>query len=116
MSQQAQIVSSGSEGFSHPQQLLLSSTLSRNPTANKASCLSPIGSLVRKNLFISTNIDVSLMLPRLHWIVSWGTVRRNKLICWGYICQDFLAREFVKVIVKRMEPGVRIVLLRGCIG
>ena len=62
-SQQAQIVSSGSEGFSHPQQPLLSSTLSRNPTANKTSRLSPVGSSVRKNLFISTNIDVRRPQP-----------------------------------------------------
>ena len=62
MSQQAQNVSSGGEGFSHPQQPLLSSTLSRNP-ANKGSRLSPVGSSVRKNLFISTNIDVRRPQP-----------------------------------------------------
>ena len=48
-----------SDGFSHPQQPLLSSTLSRNPsTTSKAGRISPIGSSVRKNLFISTNIDI----------------------------------------------------------
>ena len=53
-----------SDGFSHPQQPLLSSTLSRNPpTTSKAGRISPIGSSVRKNLFISTNIDIRRPQP-----------------------------------------------------
>jgi len=56
LSQPAQNASS--EGFSYPQQPLLSSTLSRNPPGNKGNNrMSPVGSSVRKNLFLSTNID-----------------------------------------------------------
>ena len=53
-----------SDGFSHPLQLLLSSTLSRNPsTTSRAGQISPIGSSVRKNLFISTNMDIRRPQP-----------------------------------------------------
>ena len=52
------------DGFSHPQQPLLSSTLNRNqPTTSRAGRISPIGSSVRKNLFISTNIDIRRPQP-----------------------------------------------------
>ena len=62
-SQQAQNVSGGSDGFSQPQQPLLSSTLSRNPSAGKTGRVSPVGSSVRKNLFLSTNFDVRRPQP-----------------------------------------------------
>ena len=52
------------DGFSHPQQPLLSSTLSRNlPTTSRAGRISPIGLSVRKNLFISTNMDIRCPQP-----------------------------------------------------
>ena len=60
-SQQQSIIN---DGFSHPQQPILSSTLSRNPpTSSRAGRISPIGSSVRKNLFISTNMDIRRPQP-----------------------------------------------------
>jgi len=72
-----------SDGFSHPQQPLLSSTLSRNPpTTSRAGQISPIGLSVRKMYsFLPTWISGihSLLHLRLHWGVLWDTVRRSKL-------------------------------------
>ena len=52
------------DGFSHPQQPLFSSTLNRNqPTTSRAGRISPIGSSVRKNLFVSTKIDIRRPQP-----------------------------------------------------